>query len=183
MILGRVGGIIVETEAYGPDDPACHAYNGPTERNQPLFGAPGTVYVYRSYGIHLLLNLVAELEGTPGAVLVRAIEPRVGLERMAELRGVTDPLALCSGPGKVGQALGVDLAMNSRSLDDVGMTITVPRDLPVESEISEGGRVGISRGLDRNWRYWLSDSEYVSKARGGEARSETDSTPATRRRG
>lgn len=179
LYLRDVGGVIVETEAYGPDDPACHAFNGMTERNQPLFGAPATVYVYRSYGIHLLLNLVAEAEGTPGAVLIRAIEPREGLEAMIERRGTSDSRGLCSGPGKVGEALGVGLEMNTLTLDEIGMTIVAPDQATRETEIAQGARVGISRGLDREWRYWISDSEYVSKPRRAAAGSETDSSTAT----
>lgn len=165
IYIGGVGGVIVETEAYGPDDPACHAYGGLTTRNAPLFGPPGSVYVYRSYGIHLLLNLVAEEVGVPGAVLIRALEPRRGLEAMRARRGVDEPREYCSGPGKVGQALAVSLDMNDHSFDQAGMEIVRPAEPVAEYRVSSGPRIGISRGLDRDWRFWIRESEHVSRPR------------------
>src|ERR1700710_3014524 len=107
LLIDGVGGIIVEVEAYHHTDPAAHSYNGPTERNAVMFGPPGFAYVYRSYGIHWCLNFVCEKAGSASAVLIRALEPTEGLAKMRRRRGVPDVRALCSGPGKLGQALGV----------------------------------------------------------------------------
>lgn len=135
-----------------------------TPRNAPLFGAPGIVYVYRSYGIHLLLNFVADAEGIPGAVLIRAIEPDAGLETIRVRRGEMNETDLCSGPGKVGQALAVDLAMNGRSFEDAGFALLDSGQTPKESEILSGPRIGISRAVERPWRFQI-ESAYVSRPR------------------
>lgn len=161
--LAGVGGRIVETEAYGPDDPACHAFHGMTERNAPLFGPPGTVYVYRSYGIHLLLNLVADVETSPGAVLIRAIEPETGLAEMRQRRGRDRDTELCSGPGRVGQALAVDLSMNGLTASAAGFELSAPSTGPDEREILSGPRIGISKAQAIPWRFHLAGSKYVSK--------------------
>lgn len=165
LYLEGAGGTIVETEAYGPNDPACHAFRGKTERNAPLFGPPGSVYVYRSYGIHLLLNLVSEPEGRPAAVLIRALEPHAGLERIRERRRGRSALDLCSGPGKVGQALQIDLAMNGRAFDEAGLVIERPASPVDDSLILSGPRIGISQAQDRPWRFHLAGSGYVSRPR------------------
>jgi DNA-3-methyladenine glycosylase len=165
LYLNGAGGTIVEAEAYGPDDPACHAYRGRTDRNAPLFGPPGSVYVYRSYGIHMLLNLVSESEGRPAAVLIRALEPDAGLEHMRRRRGRKSEVDLCSGPGKVGQALGIDPSMNGYRFDHVGFVIERPAS-PVDGTlILSGPRIGISRAKERPWRFHLADSKYVSRPR------------------
>jgi len=165
MYLDGVGGRIVETEAYGPDDPACHAYRGMTERNAPLFGPPGSVYVYRSYGIHLLLNLVTGPDGTPGAALIRALEPLRGVDEIQRRRGQIDQRNLCSGPGKVGQALEVDLSLNGQPFRRAGFDLACPTEPVDDSRILSGPRVGISRAVDRPWRFHLADSDYVSRPR------------------
>src|SRR3954471_1077438 len=123
LLYDGVGGVIVETESYERDDPACHAYVGLTERTAPLFGPPGRAYVYRSYGIHACLNFVCEAEGVGAAVLIRALEPLDGIEVMRARRGVEREEDLCSGPGKLSQALGVDLDLNHTSLVDGPITI------------------------------------------------------------
>lgn len=158
-----VGGQIVETEAYGPDDPACHAWRGRTARNAPLFGPPGTVYVYRSYGIHLLLNLVAEPEGTPGAVLIRALAPDRGEDVMRNRRCRSNRSDLCSGPGKVGEALDVDLSMSGKALEEVGLVLEPPIEQVAGGQILSGGRIGISSATEVPWRFHLHGSEFVSR--------------------
>lgn len=165
LYLGGAGGVIVETEAYGPDDPACHAWSGRTERNAPLFGPPGTIYVYRSYGIHLLLNLVAEPEGIPGAVLIRALAPDRGEEMMRKRRGKLEPTDLCSGPGKVGEALAVDLAMNGRTLTSVGFSLEPGAVSVADCDVLTGGRIGISSAQEIPWRFHLAGSRFVSRPR------------------
>ena len=157
--------MVVETEAYGPDDPACHAYRGMTERNAPLFGPPGTIYVYRTYGIHLLLNLVAESDGIPGAVLIRALEPLRGVEEIQQRRGNLKETSLCSGPGKVGQALSIDLDLNGLSFGETGFEISHREKSLDDSEVVCGPRVGISKAIDRPWRFHLADSDHVSRPR------------------
>lgn len=157
-------GIIVETEAYHGSEPACHAYVGLTPRTSTLFGAPGRAYVYRSYGIHALLNAVCEREGIGAAVLIRALEPLTGLERMAARRGQpADRLrALCSGPGKLTQALGVDLSMNRCDLLH-GPVVISPRSGSWEDpEITAGPRIGITKAVELPWRFAAADSRYLS---------------------
>lgn len=163
LLVDGVGGIIVETEAYREDEPACHAYVGLTARTAPIFGPPGHSYVYLSYGIHSLLNVVAQPEGSAAAVLIRALEPRWGVERMRERRGLKAQTALCSGPGKLTQALAVGLELNARSL----------REPPFELREGDAGirartvavapRIGISQALDLPWRYCAVDSEHLSR--------------------
>lgn len=155
----------METEAYGPDDPACHAYRGKTERNAPLFGPPGTIYVYRSYGLHLLLNLVAESDGIPGAVLIRALEPLRGVEEIQQRRGKLNEKSLCSGPGKVGQALDIDLDLNGQSFGGLGFEIIHRENSLDDSRVLCGPRVGISKAIDRPLRFHLADSDHVSRPR------------------
>ena len=157
---GLTSGIIVETEAYRPEDPACHAYNGPTMRNRTIFGAPGLAYVYLSYGIHYLLNVVCEEEGVGSAVLIRALSPLEGKELMAHRRGRST--SLCNGPGKLTQALGVDLAYDGHDL--TGGRLTLSWGEPPEGEILSTTRIGISRGMDLPWRYLIQDEANVSVA-------------------
>lgn len=157
-----MGGRIVETEAYAEDDPACHAYGGPTDRNAPLFEQPGRAYVYLSYGIHHLLNFVAEPEGSAAAVLIRALEPLEGVSEMRRRRSRTDVHELCSGPGKVGQALGVDLTLNRAELDRNPFSVTRGRPL---AEVVTSPRVGISRATKVEWRYSERGSRFVSRPR------------------
>jgi DNA-3-methyladenine glycosylase len=163
LIFGQCGGVIVETESYERDDPACHAYVGRTQRNRVLFGPPGRAYVYLSYGIHNLLNAVAEPEGEAAAVLIRAIEPTVGIELMRRRRGQQRLEALCSGPGKLTQALGIALRVNGASLCRSPFAI-LPRagdwrDVTLES----GPRVGISKATEYQWRFCAAGSPHVSR--------------------
>jgi DNA-3-methyladenine glycosylase len=157
---GRASGIIVETEAYRPEDPACHAYNGPTMRNRTIFGAPGLAYVYLSYGIHHLLNVVCEEEGVGSAVLIRALRPLEGEELMVDRRGRST--GLCDGPGKLTQALGVDLAYDGHEL--TGGRLALSWGEPPEEEIVSTTRIGISRGVDLPWRYLVEGDLNVSVA-------------------
>jgi len=162
LLVAGVGGRIVETEAYGQHDPACHAYGGRTDRNAPLFEEPGRAYVYLSYGIHHLLNFVAEPEGSAAAVLIRAVEPLEGLTEMRRRRGRADVHELCSGPGKVGQALGVDLTLNRAELGRSPFSVT--RGLPVGGVVTSP-RVGISRATEIEWRFSEDGSRFVSRPR------------------
>lgn len=165
-----VGGVVVETEAYDATDPACHAYNGPTARNQPLFGPPGLAYVYFSYGVHYLLNAVCEPEGTAAAVLIRALEPTEGVESMRERRGREAPIDLCSGPGKLTQALGIGPEQNEADLCRPPFEIS-PRQNEWEAvEIAEDLRIGISKGAELPWRYCARGSRYLSRAVSGRPR-------------
>lgn len=161
LLVNGVGGIIVETEAYERDDPASHSFNGPTARNAAMFGPAGCAYVYRSYGIHWCVNFVCGTDDTGRAVLIRAIEPTQGLERMASLRGLTTPRLLCSGPGRLTQALGLTIEHNCLPLDQLPFQI-LGRDRPVP-EITVGPRIGISKGVDAPWRFGLAGSRYLSK--------------------
>jgi DNA-3-methyladenine glycosylase len=155
---GVVSGVIVETEAYRPEDPACHAYQGPTMRNRTIFGRPGLAYVYLSYGVHKLLNVVCEGEGVGSAVLIRALRPLEGLEIMSRRRkGSTH---LCDGPGRLTQALGVELAQDSVDLTD-GTLYILPGDAP-EGEVLATTRVGISRGTELPWRYLVEGEKSIS---------------------
>lgn len=157
---GRASGVIVETEAYRPEDPACHAYNGPTMRNRTIFGAPGLAYVYLSYGIHHLLNVVCEEEGVGSAVLIRALRPLEGEELMVERRGRNS--GLCDGPGKLTQALGVDLSYDGHEL--TGGRLALSWSEPPEGDIVSTTRIGISRGVDLPWRYLVEGESNVSVA-------------------
>jgi DNA-3-methyladenine glycosylase len=155
------GGVIVETESYEADDPACHAYVGLTERTRVLFGPPGYAYVYLSYGIHSLLNAVAEPEGEAAAVLIRALEPTHGVEEMRARRGGKADADLCSGPGKLTEALGVDLGDNERDLTREPFLLTAPAG--ERPRIVTGPRIGITKAVERPWRFCAEGSRYVSK--------------------
>jgi DNA-3-methyladenine glycosylase len=161
LLVDGVGGVIVETEAYSADDPASHSYRGTTQRNASMFGAPGHAYVYRSYGMHWCLNAVCGAPGTTGsAVLIRALEPTSGLHTMAMRRGTTAPALLCSGPGKLCQALGVDRTLDGMRLDaSPFLMVGAPADVCVIA----GRRIGISRGVDAQWRFGLTGSLFLSR--------------------
>jgi len=160
LLVDGVGGRLVEVEAYHHTDPAAHSYIGPTERNAVMFGPPGYAYVYRSYGIHWCLNLVCEPEGSASAVLIRAIEPTEGLARMRRRRGVTDERLLCAGPGRVCEALGVTRAHN-------GLALTAPPFALFarsgNEEVSAGPRIGITKAVEKPWRYGLKGSRFLSR--------------------
>jgi DNA-3-methyladenine glycosylase len=158
------GGTIVETESYERDDPACHAYVGLTERTEVLFGPPGRAYVYLSYGIHSLLNFVAEPEGEAAAVLIRALEPTAGLEQMRRRRGERPDADLCSGPGKLTEALDIDLAANGADLT-ADPFLLLPREPGWSGQVVTGPRVGITKAVDRPWRFSLASSPFVSRPR------------------
>jgi len=149
--------VIVETEAYRPDDPACHAYKGPTMRNRNIFGRPGIAYVYLSYGVHNLLNVVCEPEGVGSAVLIRALRPTEGKDLMERRRGRSRDL--CNGPGRLTQALGVDLAYDGQDLASSSLTVS---EGGRPDSIVETTRIGISRGTELPWRYLIEGDKNVS---------------------
>jgi DNA-3-methyladenine glycosylase len=158
------GGTIVETESYERDDPACHAYAGLTKRTATLFGPPGRAYVYLSYGIHSLLNAVAEPEGQAAAVLIRALEPTAGLEAMRKLRGDRPDTDLCSGPGKLTDALGIGLDANNADLTADPFQL-LSRESDWNGKVIAGPRVGITKAVERPWRFSLQESPFVSRPR------------------
>ena len=157
FLVDGVGGTIVETEAYASDDPASHSFRGPTPRNGSMFGEPGTVYVYRSYGIHWCANIVCR----PGcAVLIRALAPTTGIERMAARRGLDEIYKLCGGPGRLTQALGIDGGHDGESLYKPPFMLTPP---PLQGPIVTGPRIGITKAVDLPWRFGLPNSKYLSR--------------------
>jgi DNA-3-methyladenine glycosylase len=159
-------GVIVETEAYHESEPACHAFAGLTPRTRTLFGPPGLAYVYRSYGIHALLNAVCEPAGVGAAVLIRALEPIAGLEAMRLRRpGAKNAQELCSGPGKLTQALGVSLAHNGGELSRGPVRIGPPRASWPEPAVLEAPRIGITRAVELPWRFCAAGSAHVSRPR------------------
>jgi DNA-3-methyladenine glycosylase len=166
VTYGEAAGVIVETEAYHESEPACHAFAGLTPRTSTLFGPPGRAYVYRSYGVHALLNAVCEPEGVGAAVLIRALEPTAGLEAMFRRRlGAKRVDDLCSGPGKLTQALGVSLAENGGDLSAGPVRIGPPRESWQEATVIEAPRIGITRAVELPWRFCADGSLYVSRPR------------------
>jgi DNA-3-methyladenine glycosylase len=157
LLVDGVGGPIVEVEAYSPDDPASHSFAGPTARNASMFAGPGLAYVYRSYGIHWCLNFTC---ARGSAVLIRAVEPRFGLERMVERRGLVEPRLLCSGPGRLAQALGITRELDGRRLDAPPFEVLAPEG-PVE--VAVGARIGITKAVDQPWRFGVKSSPHLSK--------------------
>jgi DNA-3-methyladenine glycosylase len=160
LLIGGVGGRIVEVEAYHHTEPAAHSYRGQTPRNAVMFGPPGHAYVYRSYGIHWCLNFVCEPEGSASAVLIRAVEPVEGLAKMRRRRGLAEERLLCSGPGRLAQAMGVTIAHNGLALDRVPFELYARDEEP---EIATGVRIGITKAADLPWRYGLKGSRFLSK--------------------
>jgi DNA-3-methyladenine glycosylase len=161
---GRTAGRIVETEAYlGADDPASHAARLRMGRVEAMWGEPGIAYVYRSYGIHAMLNVVTEPLGETGAVLIRALEPVIGVDLMRARRGIDEDRLLCSGPGKLCQALGIALDMHGTDLVSSDRLWISPGVSP--GEVSTSGRIGISRGQAHPWRYWVTGNPHVSAHR------------------
>ncbi|GLS44044.1 DNA-3-methyladenine glycosylase [Methylobacterium brachythecii] len=157
LLVAGVGGIVVETEAYDREDPASHSFAGPTRRNASMFGPPGHAYVYRSYGLHWCLNLVCE---PASAVLLRALEPTDGLDAMRARRGLSEPRLLCAGPGRLSQALAINLVQDGLPLDRPPFAWREPA-APVN--VAAGTRIGISRGVETPWRFVLAGSRFVSK--------------------
>ncbi len=164
---GETSGVIVETEAYHQSEAACHAHVGLTRRTWPLFSVPGTAYVYRSYGIHALLNAVCEPEHVGAAVLIRALEPLSGIERMRERRGLVRREALCSGPGKLTEALGVGLGENATSMVDGPIVISGAAHGWEAPELIAGPRVGITKAAELPWRFCAAGNPHVSRPRPG----------------
>ena len=162
---GDTAGVIVETEAYHETEAACHAHVGVTARTHVLFGMPGTAYVYRSYGIHALLNAVCEPEGTGAAVLIRALEPLDGIDVMRARRGLERVEDLCSGPGKLTQALGIDLDLNSTDLTTGPIAIETAAEGWEEPEVAVGTRIGITKAADLPWRFAVRGARSVSRPR------------------
>ena len=161
LLVDGVGGTIVEVEAYDHEDPAAHGYRGRTARNASMFGPPGHAYVYRSYGIHWCLNFVCEAEGVASAVLIRALEPTEGLDVMRARRGLDDPRLLCSGPGRLCQALGITGEHDGLALDHAPFQVHARAREP---EVLTGPRIGISQAADRPWRYGLAGSRFLSRS-------------------
>jgi DNA-3-methyladenine glycosylase len=159
LLVDGVGGRIVEVEAYDHEDPAAHGFAGRTARNASMFGPPGHAYVYRSYGIHWCLNFVCEEEGVASAVLIRALEPKVGLDEMAARRGTDEPRLLAAGPGRLCQALGITREQDGAPLDRAPFELLVREDVEVE----RGPRIGITKAADRPWRYAEKGSRFVSR--------------------
>jgi DNA-3-methyladenine glycosylase len=160
LLVGGVGGIIVETEAYDGEDPASHSFSGPTPRNAVMFGPPGRAYVYLSYGIHWCLNVVCREAGHGAGVLIRALEPTAGVPLMTKRRRQQDPRILCAGPGRLGQALAVTHELNGKSIDTPPFSLTAASR---RVRVVCGPRIGISKAVDRPWRFGLAGSRYVSR--------------------
>jgi DNA-3-methyladenine glycosylase len=160
LLFNGVGGLIVEVEAYHHTDPAAHSFRGPTPRNKVMFGPPGFSYVYRSYGIHWCVNFVCEEEGSASAVLIRALAPTCGLPAMRRRRGLKDERALCSGPGKLCQALGITIAHSELPLDRPPFALHART---AEVDVVSGIRIGLTKAVDLPWRYGLRESKFLSK--------------------
>jgi DNA-3-methyladenine glycosylase len=160
LLVDGVGGVIVEVEAYHHSDPAAHSHGGQTARNAVMFGPPGYAYVYRSYGIHWCVNVVCEAAGSASAVLIRALAPTHGLPRMRRRRGLHDEVALCSGPGKLCQALAITDRHNALPLDAPPFALHARGNAP---DIVTGVRIGITKAVDYPWRYGLKGSRFLSK--------------------
>jgi len=163
LVVDGVGGIITETEAYHVSEAACHAFVGLTERTAPLYGPPAHAYVYLSYGVHSLLNAVAEPEGEAAAVLLRALEPRWGLDRMRKRRGLQAERTLCSGPGKLTQALGIGLELNTAKLTETPFEIRAPAEAWESEVVGVAPRIGITRAMELEWRFCAVGSSYLSR--------------------
>ncbi len=160
LLVDGVGGCIVETEAYDAHDEASHSYRGETRRNAAMFGPPGRAYVYLSYGLHWCLNIVCRARGHGAAVLIRAMKPTHGIERMRQRRGVHRLPLLASGPGRLGQALGIDRSFDGKALDQSPFEMLPP---PSLQPLSIGTRIGITKAAELPWRYGAAGSRYLSK--------------------
>jgi DNA-3-methyladenine glycosylase len=160
LLVDGVGGVIVETEAYDPRDPASHSFSGPTPRNAAMFGPPGCAYVYLSHGIHWCLNFVCREVGFGAGVLIRALEPTTGIASMMDRRRQRDPRLLCAGPGRLAQALAITRELNGKRLDVPPFSLTAAT---TRIRVVCGPRIGISKAVDQPWRFGLSGSRYVSR--------------------
>jgi DNA-3-methyladenine glycosylase len=160
LLVNGVGGIIVEVEAYHHTEAAAHSYRGPTPRNCVMFGPPGFAYVYRSYGIHWCVNFVCEKQGSASAVLIRALRPTHGIPAMRRRRGLHDERSLCSGPGKLCEALAITIAQSGLPLDKPPISLHAREDEP---DIVAGPRIGITKAVELPWRYGLKGSRFLSK--------------------
>jgi DNA-3-methyladenine glycosylase len=160
LLFAGIGGVIVEVEAYHHTDPAAHSFHGRTERNAVMFGPPGYAYVYRSYGLHWCVNFVCEPDGSASAVLIRALQPTQGLATMRRRRGVSDERLLCSGPGRLCQALGITGKHTGLPLDRPPFALSKGAS-PIE--IAIGPRIGITKAVDHPWRFGLAGSRFLSK--------------------
>jgi DNA-3-methyladenine glycosylase len=160
LLVDGVGGIIVEVEAYHHTDPAAHSFRGRTPRNAVMFGPPGFAYVYRSYGVHWCVNFVCEKEGSASAVLIRALQPTHGIPAMRRRRGLHDERSLCSGPGKLTEALAITIEHNELPLDAPRIALHARANQP---DIVAGVRIGITKAAERPWRYGLKGSKFLSK--------------------
>jgi DNA-3-methyladenine glycosylase len=160
LLVNGVGGIIVEVEAYHHTEPAAHSYRGPTPRNSVMFGPPGFVYVYRSYGIHWCVNFVCEKAGSASAVLIRALQPTRGITAMRRRRGLHDDKTLCSGPGKLTEALGITHQHNGLALDAPPFALHARVGTP---DVVAGLRIGLTKAVELPWRYGLKGSKFLSK--------------------
>lgn len=160
LLVDGVGGVIVETEAYDVDDAASHSFKGKTARNASMFGPPGHAYVYLIYGLHWCLNLVCREAGHGAAVLIRALEPTQGLEAMRQRRNTAQLRLLASGPGRVGQALGIDRRMDGLPLDQPPFELRAPT---APFEVASGERIGITKAADLPWRFGVAGSPFLSR--------------------
>ncbi|SDS24037.1 DNA-3-methyladenine glycosylase [Bradyrhizobium canariense] len=160
MLVNGVGGIIVEVEAYHHSEPAAHSFRGPTPRNRIMFGPPGFTYVYRSYGIHWCVNFVCEKAGSASAVLIRALQPTHGMAAMRRRRGLEDERSLCSGPGKLCEALGITIKHSELPLDAPPFALHARAG---KVDVVAGIRIGLTKAVDLPWRYGLKGSRFVSK--------------------
>jgi DNA-3-methyladenine glycosylase len=160
LLVSGVGGRVVEVEAYHHTEPAAHSFHGPTARNAVMFGPPGYAYVYRSYGIHWCLNFVCEPKGSASAVLIRALEPLTGLAAMRRRRGMADERLLCAGPGRICEALAVTAAHNGLALSKPPFEIFARTQA---LEVVTGPRIGLTKAIDKPWRYGLKGSRFLSK--------------------
>jgi DNA-3-methyladenine glycosylase len=159
LLVDGVGGIIVEVEAYHHTEPAAHSFHGPTPRNLVMFGPPGFAYIYRSYGIHWCVNFVCEKEGSASAVLIRALQPTHGIAAMRRRRGLLDERALCSGPGKLTEALAITHRHNGLALDAPPFALHART---AKVEIVTGVRIGLTKAVELPWRYGLKGSRFLS---------------------